>query len=483
MQFLWRYIDDMVGKGLELSIIFELLFYKALTIVPFALPIAVLISSVMVYGGLSERYELSSFKSAGVSLNRILLPILVCSIMIAIFSFFCNNNFIPIANKKFSSRLHDIRKQKPALSLEEGIFNEDFRGFSIRIGKKNTEKNEIEDVLIYDHTNNSKGETFIISAERGKMFPSTDERYFVMNLYNGTQYQKLPDNKSNVYPFSRTKFKEWRKVFDLGEFEMNRTDEELFKNHYAMLSVSKLANEIDTLVNKKEETIKRIHIPFNGYFPKTPIKTNAPKNDSITDAMIKKLNDAGDTKLKKPKNKLRSFKKPDPVFQSRDIEISPDTRFYTLYPKKDRIKLFKTAHRATNNQKDRAFSIIKSNAALKTSIIKHKYELHYRFSISIVCLVFLFIGGPMGAIVRKGGFGYPLLVSVIFFTVFIMLNIFCKRLAEGATLYPVFAAWLPTIILAIVGTFLTKKAIDDSKVLDIGSYLAPIRRLFQKLKS
>ncbi|MEZ4949510.1 MAG: LptF/LptG family permease [Saprospiraceae bacterium] len=235
MQYLWVYVDDIVGKGAGLFMLVELLSYMTVSLVPMALPIAVLISSVMVLGNLAERYELSSMKSAGIPLFRVMMPLLLACFFIAGFSFFCSDSLIPVSNLKFKSRLYDIRKQRPALSIEQGVFNDDFQDIVIRVGKKEADNETVEDVLIYDQSSIADNRLTEVIAKEGKMYTTEDGKYFVMDLFDGNQYHELKptfkDGKQN-YPFVRTSFEEWTKVFDLGAFEIQRTDEELFKSHH-----------------------------------------------------------------------------------------------------------------------------------------------------------------------------------------------------------------------------------------------------------
>ena len=214
----------MVGKGAGFGIVLEIIFYNSISIVPMSLPVAILISSVMVMGNLAERYELASLKSAGVSLIRVMRPLLFFCIGVTILSFFFSNNIIPYSNLKFKSRLHDLRKAKPTLNLEENVFNEDFKGFIIHIGNKLEDNKTIEDVIIYDHKNYKNGQLSMITAKSGEMLTTDDDSYFIMNLKDGFLYQEGEEKrgtKEKTYPFIRTKFTEWQKVFDLSEFDID----------------------------------------------------------------------------------------------------------------------------------------------------------------------------------------------------------------------------------------------------------------------
>ncbi|RMG87821.1 MAG: YjgP/YjgQ family permease, partial [Bacteroidetes bacterium] len=271
MQTLWVYIDDIAGKGVGFFLMVELLSYMSVSMIPLALPIAVLISSVMVLGNMAERYELSSFKSAGVSLWRVLMPLIATTTAIAGFSFFCSNNLIPVSNLKFKSRLHDIRKQKPTLSLEEGVFNDDFEGYAIRIGKKMPDHRHIKDILLYDHSDAGEGRLLAVTADEGEMYATKDGDFFILHLKNGHQYaepkptKKGKDKRPNQ-PFSRTSFREWYKVFDLDEFEIDRTDESLFKSHHSMLNTRQLRVAIDSIDRAILDRLDKMAISNEKYF-------------------------------------------------------------------------------------------------------------------------------------------------------------------------------------------------------------------------
>jgi lipopolysaccharide export system permease protein len=221
----------------------------------------------MVFGNMSEKYELSSLKSAGVSLVRVLFPAIMISIVIAVFSFYCSNTLIPISNLKFQSRLYDIRVQKPALNIEEGVFNVDFKGYSIHIGEKAPDNRRIGDILIFDNSPQTKGNLQLVSAKSGEMYYTEDKRFFVMRLFDGYQYQEMENRPGEPgMPFIRTHFREWVKEFDMSEFEMRETDEKLFKSHHTMKSVRQLAHEIDTLAQRRDEIIYRNYYDFSGMF-------------------------------------------------------------------------------------------------------------------------------------------------------------------------------------------------------------------------
>ena len=239
MQFLWKYIDDLVGKGLEWYIIAQLLFYASSTFVPLALPLAILLSSLMTFGNLGEYYELVAMKAAGISLRKIMMPLIIMSVIISLVAFYFSNNVLPIANLKFKSLLHDVKEQKLALDIKEGIFYNGLEGFSIRIGKKKNDDKTIRDIMIYDHTDR-KGNVNLTVADSGRMELTSGGLILTFTLYNGYNYLERTDQskyKQNRQ-HQKTKFREEVRTFNLMDFEMTRSNEDLFKNNYSMLNLN-----------------------------------------------------------------------------------------------------------------------------------------------------------------------------------------------------------------------------------------------------
>lgn len=461
MQFVWVYIDEIIGKGVELFVLIELLGYLSVSRIPMALPLGVLIASVMVMGNLAERYELSSFKSAGISLYRVMLPLMYVMAAVSLFSFYCSNNLIPVANLKFGSRLYDIRRQKPALSLEEGVFNDDFEDFVIRIKNKLADNQTIEDVLIYNQTGNFD-QINQITAKSGKMFTSADKQYLVMQLKDGVQYQELnPSNQKNEkYPFVRTSFQKLQKVYDLREFSMNKTDEELFKSHQMMLKTAELSHKIDSINQKVAERRHSVAEMVPRYLAALKEKPKADsKAKSKTDSLMKEI-----------REQPIEIRYEDPAVQIKKPEqVQSFIQLYTQDKQESLLARAKTTTRSVQSE------LISLNESIQRSLKarnQHQYEMHIKYSIACICFVFLFIGAPMGAIVRKGGFGYPLLIAIVYFMIFIVLNILFKNLTEQLVLNGVLAAWMPVFILAPLGIFLTMKAARDTSFFNTDQFAA-----------
>lgn len=532
MQFLWKWIDEIAGKGVGLFFILEMLGYMSISLIPLALPIAVLISSVMVMGNLSERYELSSFKSAGVSLGRIMLPLMIFTGGISIFSYICSDTLIPLSNLKYQSRLYDIKNQKPTLSLEEGVFNDDFQGFAIRIGAKDNDNRGIREVLMYDESNASNGRFAQVASKSGEMFVSADQQFFVMKLYDGQQYveprTEFRDGKES-YPFVRTKFKEWTKVFDLGEFSIDRTDETLFKGHHNMLTTRQLKSAIDSIDQQKELRILSTSRELNSglYFRReteafqrsieiyeppfgdeeltenrrivvenqelltdsivvdTTTKADASLKDSVT-LTLPSVATSELTQSRLPSlttSKKRYFNSSE--FKDSLDDISQYAYLVELFKENDQRLLLSKAKSYVSSSQQGIASTFRYLERTDENRIKYVYQLHNKYSTALACFIFLFIGAPMGAIIRKGGFGYPLLVSVVFFVVYIMLTILFKKMMEGQAIGPELGAWLPCLVILPIGVFLTHKAMNDAKMIQleifkqIGQKLMPLFRWFR----
>jgi len=447
LQFLWKYIDDIVGKGLDISLIFELLFYLSLSLVPLALPLGVLLASVMVMGNLSEHYELASIKSAGIPLLRTMRPLIILVMGISACSYLFSNYIIPVANLKYQSRLYDIRKHKPTLNLEANVFNYDFKGFVMRIGSKDEDGRNLQDVLIYDHTQN-QGNKVQIRAKKGEMYVTSDKKFFVIDLEDGYRYELMEnaDQRRNNEPHLRIFFKKWKKIFDLSQFELNRTDENLFKNHESMLSSRQLLSVIDSSHRKDVKTISKLNGDIGPYFY-----------------------------IRKHKDSLQL------VGTSSD-SLKVYDRFVDLIPKSERGNVSRRAKTLSKSVDNYVQRMMRRLQRTHESRIGHVNELHLKITMAIACLVFLFIGAPMGAIIRKGGFGWPLLISIGFFVAFIILNIAAKKLSENEVLPPWLAMWSPILILFPISLRLTMQAMRDAKIIQMDKLTGAFQKLAKKLR-
>jgi len=503
MQTLWIYIDDIIGKGAGFGMIVEFIFYRSMSLFPMALPIAVLLSSVMIMGNLAERYELASMKSAGLPLLRIMQPLVFACMGVACFSWVCSNYLIPHANLKFKSRLYDMRKQKPTLNLEEGVFNEDFDGYRIRIGEKAPDNRMIKNIFIANHSTSQKNDLYEIIAANGEMYMTENGQFMVMELNEGEQFQegdRFASGATAKAPFVRTSFKKYTKVFDLNEFDMNRTDEEAFQNHYSMKSMQELGVAIDSidvqLTNRKD----RLSDYFDNYFPVIADSSKQEKKDTIPEdedmqAFIKERGSAKEsvkvkvstkTKINTTINKkLLPSKKISATPKKNLQNITKDLKEYgsliETFPEYKQPIIVDKSIQIGRNIKSNADSADKYMERTKEKKVKHIFELYSKYAYAVVCIVFLFIGAPMGALVRKGGFGYPLLIAIICFMLYIVLTMMFKDMAEAFAINAFLAVWMPNLILLPIGMFLTYKAMNDSKMLEMDRLFNLFRKIFELL--
>jgi lipopolysaccharide export system permease protein len=441
MQFFWKYIDDLVGKGLDFLTVLELTGYVTINTVPLALPLAVLISSIMTFGNLGETYELVAIKSSGIPLLRFMRPLMVVSAIICVFAFFLANYMVPRANLKFYTMLYDIRVAKPAFDIKEGIFYDKLPNYAIKVGKKDKDGTGIYDVIIYE--NDYKMQDNIITAEKGKMSISPDKKFLEFYLENGWRYVERGPYNSVQTDYMRIGFSSYKKVFDLSSFKVMKTPDSLFKNNWMMLNVFQLSKASDSI--------------------KKDIRTTIPER--VSREVLNYLGsgtylDSGWAagKVSLPAN-IKSYR-----------DLLPDSALTTTYSRlNEKSSLMKSG-----------LDIIMEDLKKRREVLwANQVEWHKKITLSLACLVLFMIGAPLGSIIRKGGLGMPLVIAVIFFLIFHLLNMFGEKLAKKGGLTPFEGVWLSTFVLVPVGIFLTYKAMHDSQLFNQEYYY----RFFRKVKS
>lgn len=461
MQFLWKYIDDLVGKGLEAHIIAQLMFYASATFVPMALPLAILLSSLMTFGNLGEHYELVAVKASGVSVWKIMRPLVYLSLVISILAFVFSNNVLPVANLKFQSLLYDIRQQKLAFNIQEGVFYHGIENYVIRVGSKERDGRTIYDVKIYDHTDRL-GNIKVTTATSGYMELSPDQRNIIFTLFDGYTYSDVVNTRNyrENRPFDRMKFKEQRLKFDLSEFDLTRTQEDLFKSHFTMLNVQQLNGFIDSLNIRFDERKSRY---TDNFFKRYQYLSTL---DTAYDAKLTAgyfLRDTADS-IQQPQAYLKW-----PVLDN--------------FIKSEKFNLLEMAINTAKNNRDN-ISFNKSDFSYQLeNIRKHLIALHKKFTLSIACLILFFVGAPMGAIIRKGGLGLPVVMAVLFFVLYHIISITGEKAAKAGDLDTFLGMWISSMILFPLGLFLTFKATTDAPLLDSESWkkkLTGISSLFIK---
>jgi lipopolysaccharide export system permease protein len=437
LQFFWLYIDDIVGKGLDLFTIGRFILYVCATLVPLALPLAVLLSSIMTFGNLGETFELVAIKSAGIPLLRFMRPLFITSLFICGIAFMFNNYIIPVAQLKMQTLKFDIIVSKPAFDIKEGVFYDKIDGYIIKIGRKEKDGASIHDILIYQHNYNLLQDNAIV-AQSGKMTISKDKKFLEFNLKNGWNYQEKGQRNSINTQLIRMGFKEYKKVFDLSSFKLNKTDDSTFKNNYQMLNMRQLATTIDSL----EKTTASYHKQSGNM-----LKPNIP--------ILKYLDSPW--KARPSVAKIDSLK-----------QIIPDSLLHTVlmraYTVMGNIKA-STDMSAVNYDNDRM------------NLRMHLMKWHEKITMSIACLVLFLIGAPLGSIIRKGGIGLPLIFAVIFFVIFFLLNNFGSKLVKEDVMQPISGMWMATFVLLPIGIFLTYKAMNDSQLFNREFYNRLLRKI------
>jgi len=462
MQFLWKYVDDLVGKGLEWTVILRLIYYASATFVPLALPLAVLLSSLMTFGNLGEHYELVAIKSSGISLQKAMQPLTILAVVISISAFLFSNYVYPVANLKFGSLLYDVRQKKLAFNLNEGVFDNDLNGYVIRAGRKAKDNKTIYDVMIYDHTN-QMGDTKVTVAKKGVMELSPNQKHLIITLYNGYDYSEVINQRGyrQTHPFEELRFKKQVLSFNLSQLALVHTDESLFKNNYTMLNVKQLSHAIDSLsmfVKEREEAFRHNTLSNFSYLlvSTKPVRTTSAKT--------------------KPGNQPKNFHRKQRANIPPSKIAYPFLKHFNLDTRQAILEFAR--HRVQDAKSNVLFNYDRIIKPEKQLIIRHEIIWNQKFKLSLACLIFFFIGAPLGAIIRKGGLGLPVVISVIFFVIYHVISVISEKAVRAGDMNVIFGVWLSTIVILPLGLFLTYKATTDSPLMDTESW----QKYFEKHK-
>jgi lipopolysaccharide export system permease protein len=435
VQFFWLYIDEFVGKGLDLKTLLQFISYLAATLVPLALPLGILLSSIITFGNLGETFELVAIKSAGIPLVRFMRPIFVTSGLLALTAFLFANYIIPVAELKMRTLLYDIRVAKPAFDIKEGVFYNKLDGYTIKVGKK-VNDTLIKNVIIYEQSYTLQDQ--MIVADEGSMMFSDDQRFLLFNLRNGWRYQEKGASGTIETDFYRLGFKEYKKVFDLSSFKLSKTADSTFKRYYKMLSLQQLTTVIDSMQRESKSNLNKTLTNLSAFMP-----------FDLPDSVWKRP-----TPQKATFASMKAFV-PDSV--KRNVFASVESRVASL---KSQVELMAYDYKEQQRQ-----------------IRLHQLERHRKFSLSFACIVLFLIGAPLGSIIRKGGIGLPLVISVLFFIIFHIINTSGEKMVKEDVLLPSAGMWLSTSVLIPIGIFLTYKAMQDSQLFNAEFYYRMLRKL------
>lgn len=439
MQFVWKYVDDLVGKGLDFSVIAELLLYASATFVPMALPIAVLFASIMTMGNFGEKYELVAMKAGGISVSRAMRPMVIVAILLTGMAFYFSNNVMPTAMLKYRMTLYDITHKKPAVNIRPGEYYKDFDGYVIRVGSKSRDGRTLQDILIYDH---SKGmnETNVTVAKRGVMQASPDNMYLKFTLFDGYTYSEVSSGDNYISrPLTSIGFREQSINFDISSFAYNKSVEENFKGSYQMMNISQL----DTSITQLEQSYReRVEL----YLGSMNVNLRAWEKYVGTDTL---LHTAGPTDV-------------------RSLLASKSGR--------DRRSAYLHARNAATSARQDAAMYEELLESDREYINRHYIEWHRKFTLSIACLLLFLIGAPFGSIVRKGGLGLPLVASVGFFVLYYVVGMISEKAVRESAMGPE-GMWISSMVMLPIGIVLTLQATTDSSFFDGSSW----RKFFQKI--
>lgn len=445
MQFLWKYIDDLVGKGLEWYIIAELLLYASLTLVPLALPMSILLASIMTYGGMGERYELFAMKSGGISLRRIIYPLFILNIFISIGAFYFANNLLPYTNLKMRALLYGIQQQRPEVNLQSGIFTEPVDDFIIKVDRKYRRDNDLENIIIYDHRNQS-GNKNVTTSKSGNLQTATDKELLIFDLYNGYRYEELSGARGSTskskYPHQRMAFKQKTVFIEMDGLGLDRDNEELFKSGFEMLNNQQLIIAADSIQQRLRKRENDVWVNLTSY--------------NLFRAQKKPEQDIESDKL------LTAFNKYEPEIEEKNLaRYDFDSLYYSL-SRSDKNKVIDFA--LNFGRTTRTYTEV-TNAELigyKRWIARHHIEYHRKYSVAVACLIFFLLGAPLGAIIRKGGYGLPVIVSVFIFLFYYVVSITFEKMVREVVIIPEIGMWISTFVLFPVTIFIFYKANTDS---------------------
>ncbi len=444
MQFVWKYVDDLVGKGLDFSVIAELLLYASATFVPMALPIAVLFASIMTMGNFGEKYELVAMKAGGISVRRAMMPMAFVAFLLTGMAFYFANNVMPTAMLKYRMTLYDITHKKPAVNIRPGEYYKDFDGYVIRVGGKGRDGRTLQDVLIYDH---SKGmnETNVIVAKRGVMQASPDNMYLKFTLFDGYSYsENSSGNNHRKRPLTSIGFEQQSINFDISSFAYNRSVEENFKGSYQMMNINQLDTSITQLEKAYQERLEQylgnIHINLHAW---------------------------------------NSYLGSDTLLHAAE-PVTPKTFISTLEPRERRSAYLHARNAAISARQDASMyaELLDSD---REYINRHYIEWHRKFTLSIACLLLFLIGAPFGSIVRKGGLGLPLVASVGFFVLYYVVGMIAEKAVRESAMGPE-GMWISSLVMLPIGIVLTLQATTDSSFFDGSSWRKFFARLFKRSK-
>jgi lipopolysaccharide export system permease protein len=438
MQFLWRYVDDLVGKGLEMTVMGQFFFYSALTLVPAALPLAILLASLITFGNFGERFELLAMKAAGIPLIKIMRPLIVLVSIICCISFYFQNVIGPAAQEKLGTLLISVKQKSPELDIPEGAFYSDIPDYNLRVMSKNRETGMLYDVLIYNLRDGAEN-AHIIYADSGRMEMTADKQHLSLHLYSGEMFENLRNQSvsSENVPYRRESFSEKHSLIEF-DSDFNMADASVMSSQATTKSIRELDSSIDSM---------------------------SVVGDSIGRQYYRDLK-LGNYTLAYRMTAADSAK----YYGEKPVTIDVDSAFNASTLQEKKRVLQAAASRAESLHNDIGFKKYNMEGN-DYQIRRHKIEWHKKITISLSCLLFFFIGAPLGGIIRKGGLGMPVIISVLVFIVYYIVDTSGYKMARDGRWIVWMGEWLSSAVLAPLGIFLTYKSNKDSVVVNIDAFV------------
>lgn len=529
-QYMLKYFDDFVGKDLGLEVFSELIMYFSINMTPVALPLAVLLSSLMTFGTMGEHFELTAIKGAGISLIRALKPLFFFVMLISILGFLSNNYIVPKANLKAYSLLYDIKQKKPALDIREGVFYGGIPQYEIKVNKKYPDGETLKEIIIYDHRN-GLGNKEVILADSGKMYTINNDRYLMLELFNGNRYSEsnIPGTGGGSYGgnprFTRNSFDETKLVFSLASFDLQRTKEEYFASHRRMKTMQELSHAVDSLEGEQmaieyqafnsSPTFYSYHLRYDSLMPAGLEKqiNRMVQEDTAKLAMEEEVSEDSlerpeDIRTSRASSSISDLTSSARVRLVRRVqEEKQDNLQNTSSPKKAKQKFivseadtslirsledniteteYSSAVAKALNQSKTIHNTLQINASkmhkLEREINKDLYESRKKVAQAISCLIMFLIGAPLGAIIKRGGLGVPVLISICFFIAFYVLTEISRKWADDLLMHADLAVWFPNMILMPFGILFMLQARLDTRLLEPDFYKVWVDKLRKRLK-
>jgi lipopolysaccharide export system permease protein len=477
MQFFLIWFDELIGKDLGLGIYLQLFFYFGITATPKAFPLAILLASLIAFGNLGESLELTALKGAGISLLRILLPLIALVGLLSFFVFFSNNYLVPKVTVRAYNLLYDLRKKKPSIAIKEGVFYNGIPNYSIRVEKKLPDQNTLLDIIIYDHTKD-KGNIAVTTAESGQLYTIRNDRYLVVELFNGHNYlegpldEKKQSEKETIASFYRTSFKTQKLLLDLDQFKLTRSSKDLFAYYHTTKNAGELQADMDVIKAKIDAAKKKLSEDFQQRWPllieeeplHEPSNLNMPADGHPDSTLEGVHNFQLSEQVQMPVNTTAIH--PTEAITEPYLQRSPELVQKALEQARD-----------YKNKLKQQVQVIKNEIK---ELRDYEIEKHQRLASALGCIIMLLIGAPLGTLIKKGGLGVPLLISTGFILVYYIVDIFGVRWAKAGLVDSFTGAWISNLILLPFGLFFLRQAQKDSRLLDKDAYVILINKLLRR---